>query len=48
MRRLTLAFLVVLIAATPAFGDDKTKKQQIDSQISSLEGKLAASKQREE
>lgn len=48
MRRLALAFLVVLVAATPAFGDDSTKKQQIDSQISSLEGKLTASKQREE
>ena len=48
MRRLALAFLVVLVAATPAFGDDSTKKQQIDSQISSLEGKLAASKQREQ
>jgi murein DD-endopeptidase MepM/ murein hydrolase activator NlpD len=48
MRCLALAFLVVLVAATPAFGDDATKKQQIDSQISSLEGKLAASKQREQ
>jgi murein DD-endopeptidase MepM/ murein hydrolase activator NlpD len=48
MRRLALAFLVVLVVATPAFGDDSTKKQQIDSQISSLEGKLAASKQREQ
>ena len=48
MRRLTLAFLVGLVVATPAFGDDSTKKQQIDSQISSLEGKLAASKQREQ
>jgi murein DD-endopeptidase MepM/ murein hydrolase activator NlpD len=47
MRRLALAFLVVLVAATPAFGDDSTKKQHIDSRISSLEGKLATSKQRE-
>jgi murein DD-endopeptidase MepM/ murein hydrolase activator NlpD len=47
MRRLALAFLVVLVAATPAFGDDSTKKQHIDSRISSLEGKLSASKQRE-
>jgi murein DD-endopeptidase MepM/ murein hydrolase activator NlpD len=48
MRRLALAFLVVLVAATPAFGDDTTKKHQIDSQISSLQGKLAAQKQREQ
>ena len=48
MRRLALAFLVVLIVATPAFGDDVSKKQQIQSQISSLQGKLAAQKQREQ
>jgi len=48
MRRLALAFLVVLVVATPAFGDDATKKQQLDSQISSLQGKLAAQKQREQ
>ena len=48
MRRLSLAFLVVLIVATPAFGDDTTKKHQIDSQISSLQGRLAAQKQREQ
>ncbi|MFL5964318.1 MAG: murein hydrolase activator EnvC family protein [Gaiellaceae bacterium] len=48
MRRLALAFLVVLVVATPAFGDDATKRQQIDSQISSLQGKLAAQKRREQ
>jgi murein DD-endopeptidase MepM/ murein hydrolase activator NlpD len=48
MRRLALAFLVVLVAATPAFGDDAAKKQQIDSQISTLQGKLAAQKRREQ
>ena len=47
MRRVALAFLVVLVVATPAFGDDATKKQQIDSQISSLQGKLAAQKRKE-
>jgi murein DD-endopeptidase MepM/ murein hydrolase activator NlpD len=47
MRRLALAFLVVLVVATPAFGDDVAKKQQIDSQISSLQGKLAAQKREE-
>jgi murein DD-endopeptidase MepM/ murein hydrolase activator NlpD len=48
MRRLALAFLVVLVVATPAFGDDATKKQQIDSKISSLQGKLAAQKRDEQ
>jgi murein DD-endopeptidase MepM/ murein hydrolase activator NlpD len=48
MRRLALAFLVVLVVATPAFGDDATKKHQIDSQISSLQGKLNAQKHREQ
>src|SRR5947209_4989675 len=48
MRRLAFALLVVLVVATPAFGDDATKKHQIDSQISSLQGKLAAQKQREQ
>jgi murein DD-endopeptidase MepM/ murein hydrolase activator NlpD len=48
MRRLALAFLVVLVVATPAFGDDSTKKQQIDSQISSLQGKLAAQRKKEQ
>jgi murein DD-endopeptidase MepM/ murein hydrolase activator NlpD len=47
MRRVALAFLVVLVVATPAFGDDAAKKQQIDSQISSLQGKLAAQKREE-
>jgi murein DD-endopeptidase MepM/ murein hydrolase activator NlpD len=47
MRRLALAFLVVLVVATPAFGDDATKKQHIESQISSLQGKLEAQKHRE-
>jgi murein DD-endopeptidase MepM/ murein hydrolase activator NlpD len=47
MRRLALALLVVLVVATPAFGDDAARKQQIDSQISSIQGKLAAQKRRE-
>jgi murein DD-endopeptidase MepM/ murein hydrolase activator NlpD len=48
MRRLALAVLAVLVLATPAFGDDVTKKHQIDSQLSSLQGKLAAQKRHEE
>ena len=48
MRRLTLALVVLLLAATPALGDDVTKKHQVDAQISSLQGKLAAHKQQEQ
>ena len=47
MRRLALALLVLLVAATPAFGDDVAKKHQVESKISSLQGKLAAQQQRE-
>jgi murein DD-endopeptidase MepM/ murein hydrolase activator NlpD len=47
MRRLALALLVLLLVATPALGDDVTKKHQVDTQISSLQGKLAAQKARE-
>ena len=47
MRRLALALLALLVVATPAFGDDVAKKQQVDSKISSLQGKLAAQQARE-
>jgi murein DD-endopeptidase MepM/ murein hydrolase activator NlpD len=48
MRRLALAVLVLLVVATPAFGDDVTKKHQVDSKISSLQDRLAAQKHREQ
>ena len=48
MRRLTLALVVLLVVVTPAFGDDVTKKHQVDSQITSLQDRLAAQKQREQ
>jgi murein DD-endopeptidase MepM/ murein hydrolase activator NlpD len=48
MRRLALALLLVLVVATPAFGDDVTKKHEVDAQISSLQGKVAAQRRREE
>ena len=48
MRRLTLALVVLLLAATPAFGDDVTKKHQVDNTISNLQDRLAAQKQREQ
>ena len=47
MRRLALALVALLALATPAFGDDVGKKQQLDAKISSLQGKLAASQQQE-
>jgi murein DD-endopeptidase MepM/ murein hydrolase activator NlpD/cell division protein FtsL len=48
MRRLALALLVLLVVATPAFGDDVTKKHQVDNQISGLQDRLAAQKAREQ
>jgi septal ring factor EnvC (AmiA/AmiB activator) len=48
MRRLTLALVVLLLAATPAFGDDVTKKHHVDAQLSALQGKLATHKQQEQ
>jgi murein DD-endopeptidase MepM/ murein hydrolase activator NlpD len=48
MRRLALALLVVLVVATPAFGDDVTKKHRVDSQIASLKDKLAAQQEQEQ
>jgi murein DD-endopeptidase MepM/ murein hydrolase activator NlpD len=38
----------LLLAATPAWGDDVTKKHQLDAQITSLQGKLSAHKQQEQ
>jgi len=48
MRRLTLALVVLLLAATPALGDDVTKKHQIDARITSLQGRLSSHKQKEQ
>ena len=48
MRRIPLALVVLLLAATPALGDDVTKKHQIDARITSLQGKLSAHKQQEQ
>lgn len=48
MRRMVLVFVMVLVCATPAFGDDAGKKRQIDSKISSLKGQLVTQKQREQ
>ena len=48
MRRISLALVVLLVAATPALGDDVTKKHQVDAQITSLQGRLSSHKQQEE
>ncbi len=48
MRRLTLAIIVLLVIVTPAFGDDITKKHQVDTKISSLQDRLATQKQHEQ
>src|SRR3954471_21598459 len=48
MRRLALALVALLVVATPAFGDDVSKKHEVDSQISSLRSKLDAKRQAEQ
>jgi murein DD-endopeptidase MepM/ murein hydrolase activator NlpD len=47
MRRLTLALVVLLLAAAPALGDDVTKKHHVDAKISSLRDRLAAHQRQE-
>jgi murein DD-endopeptidase MepM/ murein hydrolase activator NlpD len=47
MRSGALVVLVLLIAATPALGDDATKKHSVDAKISSLQARTAAHRQRE-
>jgi murein DD-endopeptidase MepM/ murein hydrolase activator NlpD len=48
MRRVALALLLLLAAATPALGDDAGRKHQIDSQIATLQNKLTAQRQHEQ
>jgi murein DD-endopeptidase MepM/ murein hydrolase activator NlpD len=47
MRRTWLAFALLLCLATPALGDDASRKQSVDGQIASIHGRLA-SQQRQE
>jgi murein DD-endopeptidase MepM/ murein hydrolase activator NlpD len=47
MRRLAVAVLLLLVVATPAFGDDATKKHRIDDRISTLRGRVAAHRRQE-
>jgi murein DD-endopeptidase MepM/ murein hydrolase activator NlpD len=48
MRRVALALLLLLAAATPALGDDSGRKQQIDSQIATLQNRLSRQHQQEQ
>jgi murein DD-endopeptidase MepM/ murein hydrolase activator NlpD len=48
MRRFALALVALLVVATPAFGDDVTKKHEVDTQISSLRSKLEAKRHTEQ
>jgi murein DD-endopeptidase MepM/ murein hydrolase activator NlpD len=48
MRRVALALLALLFAATPAFADDIQKKHHVDQQISSLNSRVAAQKAQEQ
>jgi len=47
MRSAALVVLVLLTAATPALGDDATKKHAVDARISSLQARTAAHRRRE-
>jgi murein DD-endopeptidase MepM/ murein hydrolase activator NlpD len=47
MRRVTLALVGLLVLATPALGDDVTKKHQVDAKITSLQGRLAEHRRQE-
>jgi murein DD-endopeptidase MepM/ murein hydrolase activator NlpD len=48
MRRLALAFIVVLAFAGPALGDDVTKKHHVDQRIAALNGRVAQQRQQEQ
>jgi len=47
MRHIAVAFVALLALATPALGDDVTKKHTVDAKLSSLEARQAAHKRRE-
>jgi murein DD-endopeptidase MepM/ murein hydrolase activator NlpD len=48
MRRVALALLLLLAAATPALGDDAGKKHQLDSQIATLQNTLTRQHKQEQ
>src|SRR5438105_12989881 len=47
MRRLAVALLLLLAAATPALGDDAAKKHRLDARIAALQGRVAAHRKQE-
>ena len=47
MRGLALAFVFLLAVASPALGDDSSKKHQVDSRIATLQDKLASQRRHE-
>ena len=47
MRRVALALVLLLAVASPALGDDSSKKHQVDSRIASLQDKLDAQRKHE-
>jgi murein DD-endopeptidase MepM/ murein hydrolase activator NlpD len=47
MRRIAVCLLTFCALTTPAFGDDITRKHQIDSTIASLQDKLSSTRQSE-
>jgi murein DD-endopeptidase MepM/ murein hydrolase activator NlpD len=48
VRRVVTAVVVLLVLAAPAFGDDAVRKHQVDSRISTLQGRLAAHRSAEQ
>ena len=48
MRRVGLALLLLLAAATPALGDDAGRKHHIDSQIATLQNTLTGQRKHEQ
>src|SRR5204862_1700739 len=48
MRQAAVALIILLGVATPAFGDDVTRKHDVDAKISSLQAQQAAHRQREQ
>src|SRR6266516_531697 len=47
MRSGALVVLVLLVAATPALGDDATKKHAVETKISALQARTASHRRRE-
>jgi murein DD-endopeptidase MepM/ murein hydrolase activator NlpD len=48
MRRLALAFIAVLVVATPALADDVTRKHHVDQRLATLSDRLGRQKEQEQ